>query len=70
MKELEKIVEYIEQIKIATELQALEIDNCKKMLEKNELSLEDLDLKSAELIDYFVDKLDESINELIKNKNK
>jgi len=65
-KYLEQIIEITTQLKHLQDLYVLEVDNAKKTLKKNELDENELEYKSVEMMNYFVEKLERLTEEIIK----
>jgi len=65
---LEELIEITEQLKNLEDLYVVEVDTARKALGKNELDEDELDYKSCEIMGYFVEKLSELTEKIVKEQ--
>jgi hypothetical protein len=61
---LAELVEISEQLKHLQDLYAIETDRAREALKRNELDEDELEYKSVEMMNYFIDKLNELVEKM------
>jgi len=68
-KHLNELVEIATQLKHLQDLYAVEVDWAREALKRNELDEDELEYKSVETMNYFINKFNDLVEEIIKEQN-
>jgi hypothetical protein len=66
---LAELIEISEQLKHLQDLYAVEVDWAREALKRNELDEDELEYKSVETMNYFINKFNDLVEEIIKEQN-
>jgi hypothetical protein len=66
---LAELIEISEQLKHLQDLYAVEVDWAREALKRNELDENELEYKSVEMMNYFINKLNDLVEKIVKGQN-
>jgi hypothetical protein len=63
---LAELIEISEQLKYLQDLYAVEVDWAREALKRNELDEDELEYKSCEMMNYFINKFNDLVEKIVK----